>query len=181
MGTGPGALGCGGFPHGRWLHLPPGLSPQLSKEEETFSFRAQQDFPVSNLQPATVSLYDYYETGELYRAVSPAGPCPLALLPPLQPQGLSGVWLSSQLMSFGSLREQLLPGPWSPPLPLQVTVWMWPTLHPPAQVGAEPARPGVTPTLVGTLVGTQPPWAVLSLRGRRAGSRDKGAHSRVLP
>ncbi|NXB58454.1 A2ML1 protein, partial [Struthidea cinerea] len=37
---------------------------QLSKEEETFSFRAQQDFPVSNLQPATVSLYDYYETGD---------------------------------------------------------------------------------------------------------------------
>ncbi|NXQ37577.1 A2ML1 protein, partial [Alaudala cheleensis] len=37
---------------------------QLSKEEETFSFRAQQDFLVSNLQPATVSLYDYYETGE---------------------------------------------------------------------------------------------------------------------
>ncbi|NXH87084.1 A2ML1 protein, partial [Edolisoma coerulescens] len=45
---------------------------QLSKEEEeTFSFRAQQDFPVSNLQPATVSLYDYYETGELCGAVSP--------------------------------------------------------------------------------------------------------------
>ncbi|NWV91215.1 A2ML1 protein, partial [Machaerirhynchus nigripectus] len=37
---------------------------QLSKEEETFSFQAQQDFPVSNLQPATVSLYDYYETGD---------------------------------------------------------------------------------------------------------------------
>ncbi|NXR45015.1 A2ML1 protein, partial [Hippolais icterina] len=37
---------------------------QLSKEEETFSFRAQQDFLVSNLQPATVSLYDYYETGD---------------------------------------------------------------------------------------------------------------------
>ncbi|NWV85164.1 A2ML1 protein, partial [Dasyornis broadbenti] len=37
---------------------------QLSKEEESFSFRAQQDFPVSNLQPATVSLYDYYETGD---------------------------------------------------------------------------------------------------------------------
>ncbi|NXS29750.1 A2ML1 protein, partial [Pomatostomus ruficeps] len=37
---------------------------QLSKEEETFSFGAQQDFPVSNLQPATVSLYDYYETGD---------------------------------------------------------------------------------------------------------------------
>lgn len=65
MGTGAGALGRGGFPHGGWLHLPPGLSPQLKKEEEeTFSFRAQQDFPVSNLQPATVSLYDYYETGE---------------------------------------------------------------------------------------------------------------------
>ncbi|KAL2295136.1 LOW QUALITY PROTEIN: hypothetical protein Nmel_018289 [Mimus melanotis] len=54
----------GGFPHGGWLHLPPGLSPQLSKKEETFSFGAQQDFPVSNLQPATVSLYDYYETGD---------------------------------------------------------------------------------------------------------------------
>ncbi|CAN8201949.1 unnamed protein product [Coccothraustes coccothraustes] len=37
---------------------------QLSKEEKTFSFRAQQDFVVSNLQPATVSLYDYYETGD---------------------------------------------------------------------------------------------------------------------
>ncbi|XP_068852578.1 alpha-2-macroglobulin-like protein 1 [Aphelocoma coerulescens] len=37
---------------------------QLSKQEKTFSFRAQQDFPVSNLQPATVSLYDYYETGD---------------------------------------------------------------------------------------------------------------------
>uniref|UniRef100_A0A8D2NNN2 Alpha-macroglobulin receptor-binding domain-containing protein n=1 Tax=Zosterops lateralis melanops TaxID=1220523 RepID=A0A8D2NNN2_ZOSLA len=41
------------------------------KEEETFSFRAQQDFLVKNLQPATVSLYDYYETGEPCRAVSP--------------------------------------------------------------------------------------------------------------
>ncbi|NXA74128.1 A2ML1 protein, partial [Thryothorus ludovicianus] len=37
---------------------------QLSNEEETFSFRAQQDFLVSNLQPATVTLYDYYETGD---------------------------------------------------------------------------------------------------------------------
>ncbi|XP_053856132.1 alpha-2-macroglobulin-like protein 1 isoform X2 [Vidua macroura] len=37
---------------------------QLNKKEETFSFRAQQDFLVSNLQPATVSLYDYYETGD---------------------------------------------------------------------------------------------------------------------
>ncbi|NWV71071.1 A2ML1 protein, partial [Malurus elegans] len=37
---------------------------QLSKDEVTLSLRAQQDFPVKNLQPATVSLYDYYETGE---------------------------------------------------------------------------------------------------------------------
>ncbi|XP_064589426.1 alpha-2-macroglobulin-like protein 1 [Zonotrichia leucophrys gambelii] len=37
---------------------------ELTKEEKTFSFQAQQDFVVSNLQPATVSLYDYYETGD---------------------------------------------------------------------------------------------------------------------
>ncbi|NWY51151.1 A2ML1 protein, partial [Chionis minor] len=37
---------------------------QLTKEEETFAFTARQDFPVRNLQPATVTLYDYYETGE---------------------------------------------------------------------------------------------------------------------
>ncbi|NXA17211.1 A2ML1 protein, partial [Ibidorhyncha struthersii] len=37
---------------------------QLTKEEETFAFTATQDFPVRNLQPATVTLYDYYETGE---------------------------------------------------------------------------------------------------------------------
>ncbi|NXW19905.1 A2ML1 protein, partial [Circaetus pectoralis] len=38
---------------------------QLTKEkEETFAFTAKQDFPVRNLQPATVTLYDYYETGE---------------------------------------------------------------------------------------------------------------------
>ncbi|NXG70155.1 A2ML1 protein, partial [Baryphthengus martii] len=37
---------------------------QLPKTEETFSFTATQDFPVKNLQPATVTLYDYYETGE---------------------------------------------------------------------------------------------------------------------
>ncbi|XP_050768020.1 alpha-2-macroglobulin-like protein 1 [Gymnogyps californianus] len=37
---------------------------QLTKEEETFAFTATQDFPVRNLQPATVMLYDYYETGD---------------------------------------------------------------------------------------------------------------------
>ncbi|KAJ7419058.1 alpha-2-macroglobulin-like protein 1 [Pitangus sulphuratus] len=37
---------------------------QLTEDEETFSFRAKQDFPVKNLQPATVTLYDYYETGD---------------------------------------------------------------------------------------------------------------------
>ncbi|NXW04218.1 A2ML1 protein, partial [Fregetta grallaria] len=37
---------------------------ELTKEEETFAFTATQDFPVRNLQPATVTLYDYYETGE---------------------------------------------------------------------------------------------------------------------
>ncbi|XP_065603293.1 alpha-2-macroglobulin-like protein 1 [Cyrtonyx montezumae] len=37
---------------------------QLTKEEETFTFAATQDFPVRNLQPATVTLYDYYETGD---------------------------------------------------------------------------------------------------------------------
>ncbi|XP_067167896.1 alpha-2-macroglobulin-like protein 1, partial [Apteryx mantelli] len=37
---------------------------QLTKEEETFVFSVMQDFPVSNLQPATVRLYDYYETGD---------------------------------------------------------------------------------------------------------------------
>ncbi|NXN94642.1 A2ML1 protein, partial [Rhinopomastus cyanomelas] len=37
---------------------------QLTKEEQTFAFSAQQDFLVKNLQPATVTLYDYYETGD---------------------------------------------------------------------------------------------------------------------
>ncbi|NXN07665.1 A2ML1 protein, partial [Indicator maculatus] len=37
---------------------------QLTKEKEIFTFIAKQDFPVRNLQPATVTLYDYYETGE---------------------------------------------------------------------------------------------------------------------
>ncbi|NXS94562.1 A2ML1 protein, partial [Jacana jacana] len=37
---------------------------QLPKEKTTFVFTAMQDFPVRNLQPATVTLYDYYETGD---------------------------------------------------------------------------------------------------------------------
>ncbi|NWW85873.1 A2ML1 protein, partial [Rhynochetos jubatus] len=37
---------------------------QLTKNEEAFAFTGTQDFPVRNLQPATVTLYDYYETGE---------------------------------------------------------------------------------------------------------------------
>ncbi|XP_065712134.2 alpha-2-macroglobulin-like protein 1 [Patagioenas fasciata] len=37
---------------------------KLTKEDETFTFTARQDFPVRNLQPATVTLYDYYETGD---------------------------------------------------------------------------------------------------------------------
>ncbi|XP_040548002.1 alpha-2-macroglobulin-like protein 1 [Gallus gallus] len=47
---------------------------QLTKEEETFSFAATQDFPVKNLQPATVTLYDYYETGDRTDAAYSA-PC----------------------------------------------------------------------------------------------------------
>ncbi|XP_068026680.1 alpha-2-macroglobulin-like protein 1 isoform X2 [Melanerpes formicivorus] len=37
---------------------------QLTQEEEIFTFVAKQDVPVMNLQPATVTLYDYYETGD---------------------------------------------------------------------------------------------------------------------
>ncbi|XP_015741014.1 alpha-2-macroglobulin-like protein 1 [Coturnix japonica] len=47
---------------------------QLTNEEETFSFAATQDFPVRNLQPATVTLYDYYETGDRTDAAYSA-PC----------------------------------------------------------------------------------------------------------
>lgn len=70
----------GTLPHrGRW-HLTLGLSPQLTKEEETLTFTARQDFPVRNLQPATVTLYDYYETGEPCRSHGPAAPlAPLSL------------------------------------------------------------------------------------------------------
>ncbi|NWQ90632.1 A2ML1 protein, partial [Burhinus bistriatus] len=47
---------------------------QLTKEEETFAFTATQDFPVRNLQPATVTLYDYYETSDRTDAAYSA-PC----------------------------------------------------------------------------------------------------------
>ncbi|NXX16988.1 A2ML1 protein, partial [Podargus strigoides] len=47
---------------------------QLTKEEETFTFTTTQDFPVKNLQPATVTLYDYYETGDRTDAAYSA-PC----------------------------------------------------------------------------------------------------------
>ncbi|NXW38420.1 A2ML1 protein, partial [Phaetusa simplex] len=47
---------------------------QLTKEEKTFAFTATQDFPVRNLQPATVTLYDYYETGDRTDAAYSA-PC----------------------------------------------------------------------------------------------------------
>uniref|UniRef100_A0A8B9TBW4 Alpha-2-macroglobulin-like protein 1 n=1 Tax=Anas platyrhynchos TaxID=8839 RepID=A0A8B9TBW4_ANAPL len=57
-----------------WLYLTPVPSPQLTKEEETFIFTATQDFPVRNLQPATVTLYDYYETGDRTDAAYSA-PC----------------------------------------------------------------------------------------------------------
>uniref|UniRef100_A0A663FGJ2 Alpha-macroglobulin receptor-binding domain-containing protein n=1 Tax=Aquila chrysaetos chrysaetos TaxID=223781 RepID=A0A663FGJ2_AQUCH len=46
---------------------------QLTKEEETFAFTATQDFPVRNLQPATVTLYDYYETDAAYSAPCSSG------------------------------------------------------------------------------------------------------------
>ncbi|NXJ35941.1 A2ML1 protein, partial [Ciconia maguari] len=47
---------------------------QLMTEEETFAFAATQDFPVRNLQPATVTLYDYYETDDRTDAAYSA-PC----------------------------------------------------------------------------------------------------------
>ncbi|XP_010010873.1 PREDICTED: pregnancy zone protein-like, partial [Nestor notabilis] len=47
---------------------------QLTKDEETFTFTATQDFPVRNLQPATVVLYDYYETGDR-RDAAYSAPC----------------------------------------------------------------------------------------------------------
>ncbi|NXQ99327.1 A2ML1 protein, partial [Sagittarius serpentarius] len=50
------------------------LDQLMKEEEETFAFTATQDFPVRNLQPATVTLYDYYETGDRTDAAYSA-PC----------------------------------------------------------------------------------------------------------
>lgn len=81
--------GIGMLLHCGWLHLTLGPSPQLTKEkEETFAFTATQDFPVSNLQPATVTLYDYYETGEPHQGCGPTVPGPTAT--PCNPKGSEG-------------------------------------------------------------------------------------------
>ncbi|KAM4605845.1 alpha-2-macroglobulin-like [Discoglossus pictus] len=37
----------------------------LSKEIQSFKFLVEQDIPVSNLQPATATVYDYYETDDV--------------------------------------------------------------------------------------------------------------------
>uniref|UniRef100_A0A8C3KEN9 Alpha-macroglobulin receptor-binding domain-containing protein n=1 Tax=Calidris pygmaea TaxID=425635 RepID=A0A8C3KEN9_9CHAR len=54
----------------------------------TFAFTTTQDFPVRNLQPATVTLYDYYETGDRTDAAYSA-PCSSGkdrgVTPPLGP------------------------------------------------------------------------------------------------
>ncbi|KAK4808369.1 hypothetical protein QYF61_002606 [Mycteria americana] len=65
---------------------------QLTTEEETFAFAATQDFPVRNLQPATVTLYDYYETGEPHGGHGPGVPGPTAT--PCNPNGSERVWLN---------------------------------------------------------------------------------------
>ena len=80
--------GVGIPPHHRWLHLTLELSPQLTKEEETFAFAATQDFPVRNLQPATVTHYDYYKTGEPCQGRVPGVSGPAAT--PCHPDGLWG-------------------------------------------------------------------------------------------
>lgn len=94
------------LPHRGWWHLTLGLSPQLTKEEETFTFAARQDFLVRNLQPATVTLYDYYETGEPCRGHGPtAPPCTPV------PQSGAGWTLGFTLMSFGLLTGMSWPEP----------------------------------------------------------------------
>uniref|UniRef100_A0A8C3S8T6 Alpha-macroglobulin receptor-binding domain-containing protein n=1 Tax=Chelydra serpentina TaxID=8475 RepID=A0A8C3S8T6_CHESE len=41
-------------------------------EAASFTFSLEQDFPVKNLRPAPVRLYDYYETGESRPGPAPA-------------------------------------------------------------------------------------------------------------
>uniref|UniRef100_A0A8C3H547 Alpha-macroglobulin receptor-binding domain-containing protein n=1 Tax=Chrysemys picta bellii TaxID=8478 RepID=A0A8C3H547_CHRPI len=43
-------------------HLCPSHS-QVSRKTISLSFSVEQDLPVSNVKPASVLLYDYYETG----------------------------------------------------------------------------------------------------------------------
>ncbi|XP_034611576.1 alpha-2-macroglobulin-like protein 1 isoform X1 [Trachemys scripta elegans] len=51
---------------------------QLTKEEVSFTFSLEQDFPVKNLRAAPVRLYDYYKTGEHTEAEysAPCGSAP---------------------------------------------------------------------------------------------------------
>ena len=111
MGAEPQCWGVGLLPCHGWWHLTLGPSPQLMKEEETFAFTATQDFPVRNLQPATVTLYDYYETGEPGQRRGPGVPGPAAT--PCDPNGSEGGWPSCQftLTSLGSLTGAAHPEP----------------------------------------------------------------------
>ncbi|KAM6043021.1 alpha-2-macroglobulin-like protein 1 [Theristicus caerulescens] len=64
---------------------------QLTKEEKSFAFTATQDFPVRNLQPATVTLYDYYETGDRTDAAYSA-PCSSGTAEPDRAEGSPHHW-----------------------------------------------------------------------------------------
>ncbi|KAG8435793.1 hypothetical protein GDO86_013654 [Hymenochirus boettgeri] len=46
----------------------------LSKENQSFRFLVEQDIPMSNLQPATAIIYDYYETDE-FKVTTYNAPC----------------------------------------------------------------------------------------------------------
>ncbi|XP_068111358.1 alpha-2-macroglobulin-like isoform X2 [Hyperolius riggenbachi] len=47
---------------------------KLTKDVQTFIFSVEQDIPMSNLRPATASVYDYYETGA-YAVTKYSAPC----------------------------------------------------------------------------------------------------------
>ncbi|XP_068113698.1 LOW QUALITY PROTEIN: alpha-2-macroglobulin-like [Hyperolius riggenbachi] len=47
---------------------------KLTKDVQTFMFSVEQDIPMSNLRPATASVYDYYETGD-YAVTKYSAPC----------------------------------------------------------------------------------------------------------